>query len=391
MHRIPVVRRSALAVSPRSAGFTLVELLVVIAIIGTLVGLLLPAVQVARESARRSSCSNNLKQWALGVINHETTKGAYPAAKSDRLFRVLCSGTTGSPQKWQRYSWVIQCLSFVEEQVLYDQAISFIKVNPTDSQIGAPWDTNTRSGIKSPFTSQPPIFTCPSDPNGRYAGSNATQKISYQCNRGDLWSKDFGYGYAVEKRSPFVCGWNNSNGFANPEFIMKSSKIGDGLSKTCMLGEVNIGNGTSDSKAGYGYYGSLTTAGPPSLCQNVLGDGGYLAAATVTSGGIPGSSWGDNAGACSSNLCLLGAPNSARCSTDSTAQQLAPVPASSYHNGGVTIVMCDGATRFVSDTVDAGDQTQADTNPSTYTGRSIRGIWGAMGSANGQELGVLPD
>ena len=391
MHRIPAVRRSPLAVSPRPAGFTLVELLVVIAIIGTLVGLLLPAVQVAREAARRSSCSNNMKQWALGVINHEMAKGAYPAAKSDRLFRVLCSGTTGSPQKWQRYSWVIQCLSFAEEQVLYDQAISFIKVNPTDSQIGAPWDTNTRSGIKSPFISQPPIFTCPSDPNGRYAGSNSTQKISYQCNRGDLWSKDFGYGYAVEKRSAFVCGWNNSNGVANPEFLQKSSKIFDGLSKTCMLGEVNIGNGTSDGKAGYGYLTTLTTAGPPSLCQNVLGDGGYLAAATVTSGGIPGSSWGDNSGPCSSNLCLSGAPNSARCSSDSTAQQLGTVPASSYHNGGVTIVMCDGATRFVSDTVDAGDQTLADTNPSAYTGRSIRGIWGAMGSANGQESGVLPD
>jgi len=276
----------------------------------------------------------------------------------------------------------------VEEQALYDQAISFIKVNPTDSQIGAPWDTNTRSGIKSPFISQPPIFTCPSDPNGRSAGSNSTRKISYQCNRGDLWSWGFGYGNAVEKRSPFVYGWNNNN---SSEFIQKSSKIFDGLSKTCLLGEVNIGNGTSDSKAGYGYYGSLTTAGPPSLCQNVLGDGGYLATATVTSQGMPGCSWGDNSGPLSSGLHLLGAPNSARCSTDSTAQQLAPVPASSYHNGGVTIVMCDGATRFVSDTVDAGDQTQADTNPSAYTGRSIRGIWGAMGSANGNESGALPE
>jgi len=272
----------------------------------------------------------------------------------------------------------------MEEAALYDQAISWIK---TDTSSRGPWDNTTYSGIKSPFISQPPIFTCPSDPNGRYAGSNSTQKISYQCNRGDLWSWGFGAGNAVEKRSPFVYGWNNNN---SSEYIQKSSKIGDGTSKTCLLGEVNIGNGTSDSKAGYGYY-TITPAGPPSLCQNVLGDNGYLAAATVTSGGIPGSSWGDNSGPCSSGLHLSGAPNSARCASESTAQNLATVPASSYHNGGVTIVMCDGATRFVSDTVDAGDQTQADTNPSSYTGRSIRGIWGAMGSANGQESGVLPE
>jgi len=60
------------------AGFTLVELLVVIAIIGTLVGLLLPAVQAARESARRSACQNNIKQLALGMLNHESANGRLP-------------------------------------------------------------------------------------------------------------------------------------------------------------------------------------------------------------------------------------------------------------------------------------------------------------------------
>jgi len=388
MHRTPVVRRSPLAVAPRSAGFTLVELLVVIAIIGTLVGLLLPAVQVARESARRSSCSNNMKQWGLAVINHEMAKGAYPAAKSDRLFRVICSGSTGG-SKWQRYSWVIPSLSFMEEQVLYDQAISYIKTNPTDEQLASPWDTGTRNGIKSPFVTQPPIFTCPSDPNGRNTGFG---KISYQCNRGDIWSSNFGYGNAVDKRSPFVAGWNNTNNSTNPEFIQKSSKIGDGLSKTCLLGEVNIGNGTSDRQAGMGYNVSLTFAGPPSLCQNVLGDSGYAAATTVTSGALPGTRWGDNWNAFSSGFYMSGAPNTARCSGNSaSAEYLGVVPASSYHNGGETTVMCDGATRFVTDNVDAGDQTVADTNPSAYTGKSIRGIWGAMGSANGQESGVLPE
>src|SRR5687768_12586666 len=76
----------------RERGFTLVELLVVIAIIGVLVALLLPAVQAAREAARRNSCLNNIKQICLGLMNHEDTKKAFPLASTAPYY-----STTASP------------------------------------------------------------------------------------------------------------------------------------------------------------------------------------------------------------------------------------------------------------------------------------------------------
>jgi len=93
----------------RPRGFTLVELLVSIAIIGTLVGLLLPAVQSAREAARRTACNNNVKQLGLAVLNFESARRRLPAA-SDRGW----NGGGGG------YSWVALCLPFLEEAALYN-------------------------------------------------------------------------------------------------------------------------------------------------------------------------------------------------------------------------------------------------------------------------------
>jgi prepilin-type N-terminal cleavage/methylation domain-containing protein len=100
--------RHSICSKTRRAGFTLVELLVVIAIIGTLVGLLLPAVQSAREAARKSQCSNNVRQMALGALNYESANGKYPTSGEDYDF-------TAQKERLNVESFFVQILAFIDQ------------------------------------------------------------------------------------------------------------------------------------------------------------------------------------------------------------------------------------------------------------------------------------
>lgn len=100
----------------RARGFTLVELLVVIAIIGVLVALLLPAVQAAREAARRMQCQNNLKQIGLAAHNHHDVLGFFPNAGSDGPTNTCCSATERAG-----WSWAFYLLPYMEQQNVFEQ------------------------------------------------------------------------------------------------------------------------------------------------------------------------------------------------------------------------------------------------------------------------------
>jgi len=152
-------------------GFTLIELLVVIAIIGVLVGLLLPAVQQAREAARRSQCSNNLKQLSLGIHNYHAANGKFPLAfwASDAYRNGMTDATYG-----QGISWVAAILPFIEQEPLHSQIDFDIAGISTAS------DPNRSLSVNNPLTE---LFCSsnPSQTDRRTSTSNAAhQGASWQ-------------------------------------------------------------------------------------------------------------------------------------------------------------------------------------------------------------------
>lgn len=151
-------------------GFTLVELLVVIAIIGTLVALLLPAVQSARESARRSTCTNNVKQAQTAMTLYDTSQRKLPG-----YINLLKNPSAGNGAL-RRASWVIMVFPYMEENALWDKWSKVLRTTPEYNAAPGPW-TSTFPSDAAPELE---ILQCPSDPPD-VPGSPA---LSYVVNAG---------------------------------------------------------------------------------------------------------------------------------------------------------------------------------------------------------------
>jgi len=337
---------------PRQRGFTLVELLVVIAIIATLIGLLLPAVQSAREAARRTACQNNQRQLVLGMLS-------YTSAKKHLPFRNLGPGVSGRG----RFSgWVYLC-PYIEEQSLYDAIMDGLATIP---------NLQVYTNTFLPFQRQLSVLLCPSDRSGAWTNTNGrlTGNSNYRFCIGDTI--------------------RNANLTSEPRGIIgngtkiKLGQIPDGVSKTAAVSERMVLNDSRDVRQDLAF-GVMNISQPVNCLARAVGTrfGDENVSSIQNPGNWLGRRWTDGTAYYASFQTVL-PPNSPACQEGSHESQAGLFPPSSGHREGVIVAFLDGSTHFISDTIDTGNlaASEVTSGPSPY------GVWGALGTRDGQETGV---
>jgi prepilin-type N-terminal cleavage/methylation domain-containing protein/prepilin-type processing-associated H-X9-DG protein len=326
--------------------FTLVELLVVIAIIGTLVGLLLPAVQMSRESARRSVCSNNLKQLGLALLNHHEAKQVFP-------------GSAGASKRGQRstVSWISRILPYADDLAVYD------KILFNHDYAGTSGTVSTVKNLSLPTLLCPSSPLPPKNVNTAYlAAPDWVQGASYVAitgasNGNQTTAGGLIPGFAETRINSSGSAWIAAGGvlFPNgerPNVGPKSTlkNVTDGASKTLLLGEQSdflvdtSGKQQTWLSGGYcfGWHaGGWGEGTPPSI--------GY----STVSGWTPGFVSTRNATTIRWNINQktgwTGFANGVQGNSGPPCYIEDNAPLVSAHGGGVQVCLADGSVLFLSD------------------------------------------
>jgi prepilin-type N-terminal cleavage/methylation domain-containing protein len=342
--------------------FTLIELLVVIAIIAILVGLLLPAVQKVRDAAARMSCQNNLKQLGVALHSYHDVRDGFPKLNEGN------GGTRStSPQGNEgRNTGLMNILPYMEQQGIYDQLNqSYTGTTPTTLPFGP-----IRSTSYPPYLVKFSAFVCPSNPAHAQIWGITWGPRSYAASVGDSIVNN----YSLQ----------NSRG-AFGLAPTRIADITDGTSNTLLL--VERAFGTSANRSTKGYFANNVTGlnTSPVTCLNTASQGLYLTSQSVMTDRPVGVQWFEGYPAFSGVTTVL-PPNSPSCAADNWGDTWGVFSASSYHSGGVNVVLGDASVRFVSNSVDCGNTSSAEVT----SGPSPYGVWGAMGTKNGGEVVSLP-
>jgi len=392
--------------------FTLVELLVVIAIIGMLIALLLPAVQAAREAARRMQCSNNLKQLSLSLHNFYDSRQRVPNLGWDPDWTSAFGNPgllSGNRQHGADvYSLFFSLLPFIEQTALHNVFVSQLSLGRSNvidggwnEYIPHPWNGDQlratidgERNVQSPFAVALAPLLCPSDNETDRGGISRTslKPTSYRISTGDAapawdWRNERGLFRYNEGRQ--------SNSIA--DITTGLATMTDGTSNTVLFSEAAIGRGGSgagdrnvrSSVARDGAWRVYDLFITPLQCRtDAIGTNNMLRL-NIAVNGEKGWRWGDARNRWTQYTHML-PPNSPSC--EAYDEAWAAIAASSYHSGGVNVGLGDGAVRFVSDSINTGrgdlllGRDAGYEGPTWhYTGPSTYGVWGALGTVSGGE------
>nr|WP_315850005.1 DUF1559 domain-containing protein [Rhodopirellula sallentina] len=394
----------------KRVAFTLVELLVVIAIIGVLVGLLLPAVQAAREAARRMSCSNNFKQIGLAIHNYHSAYNQLPH------FSGGTYGASGAkPNHNNRdLSALVGLAPFFEQQAIWEQISNPFRCPNTANtyQAMGAWpnaNLNEHSssgyGEFTPWLTNIPTLRCPSDPG---VGLPSQGRTNYGVCLGDsMLLTAFGaysgdgtiagnvtYGGTTYSRPEAVRA--SCRGFFVPRQATQFRDVLDGLSNTIAMGELVTDLDDLDKRTRGANDPSATAYTNPLACADWADPARpqFWNPDTVTYSGSSGTEqrrgyrWAYGKPYYTGVLAIR-PPNSELCTNNNTNSD-STAPVGSRHQGGCHVLMGDGAVKFVTDSIEAGNQS----SPSVglYDGQlppgtaSPYGLWGSLGTRASKEV-----
>lgn len=326
------------------AGFTLLELLVVIAILGLLASLLLPAVQGAREAARRLQCSNNLRQIGLALHSYQTANGTFPINWRSGLYSPEGTprGTIARP-----YSALVRLLPYLNQSALY-QAINFdVQNHPMNDGRAFPFPPN-----QTAYTTRLGVFLCPTD--------DPDTPTPAGCN----YRGNYGLGPSPATTAET---YDSGNGFYSFPMVLGPQSFPDGLSHTVAYSERLKGSGKGQQIVPARDFGEIHVA---PRCTVRDADYALMCCRLAAAQDFPAYRMGGRTWFLGDFECAAynhaQEPNGMIPDAITMNEWCGVVTARGLHRGGVNVLMADGSGRFVGNAIQ-------------------RAVWRALGTRNGDE------